>query len=745
MARKRTTSSKATGKAAAKKPAARKAAAKKPAASKAAAPRAAAKKTSAASPPPASPYGGGGGQGISIPPYFKPTPYLNSNSTFFPTSEEIGPDEMRITFMGSCPFPPKRDQAATCICVELGNGDRFFFDFGPGSLRNILAAQVPLQTINDIFFTHLHVDHYGELPYLFCFAPWAGRWTPLRVHGPSGRTKDEGIGHMIDGMKRMTHWHTKSFNASPIGDGYEVEVNEFDYTDDNGICYDKNGVTVRHWRRSHNMDGASAYRLDWNGLSFVWTGDGRPDTNTVEYAQGVDVFVTELQPDLGATMERKTGIPAAIYNSTIDLVHTDHYATGYMIDQVNPRIGMVTHMAFDRDLVSECLAGIRQHWQGLFCFGAPDGVVVNVTKDAVWTRDWAVSDSANMRSTRSFAPSEFRAMFGGEIPTSFRVPTPQYSKNDLLSAEIQATEIGGPVFTPADVQRHTIEDFSEAFGDLMTTDIPLSALIGAQQFGKAAGDVTHAIRTLTDGAQLLGYGLLGQVVPNAAQAEQAKAALTTITSMVREAAWRSDAVREGAQAAVQEALPALKDAKERHDFKAAAGSMVEVAGTLGAELQKPDVQQMTAQATGLFIDAVSSRLGAKDVQSGKASPTEALQGAAAMSAAMFAGIFGDKLKSRAVAGNVQEAVEGLQGFGGPLLSSGQVKPGIDQFLLIVGQMLQDPGKREALKGAVATLVQTAGTVGGSLQNGNAKEAVTSGAGLIIEGLGSKLQTANATS
>ena len=41
----------------------------------------------------------------------------------------------------------------------------------------------------------------------------------------------------------MTHWHTSSFNACPIGDGYEVEVNEFDHTDDNGICYDKDGVT----------------------------------------------------------------------------------------------------------------------------------------------------------------------------------------------------------------------------------------------------------------------------------------------------------------------------------------------------------------------------------------------------------------------------------------------------------------------------------------------------------------------
>ena len=134
--------------------------------------------------PPMNPYGGVGGGGITLPPYYKPTEDMGSGSTYYPTSEELGKDEMRITFVGSCPFPPRRNQAATCIMVELGNGKRFFFDFGPGCLRNILAMQVPLQMVNDIFLTHLHVDHYGELPYLFAFAPWAARWKPLRVHGP---------------------------------------------------------------------------------------------------------------------------------------------------------------------------------------------------------------------------------------------------------------------------------------------------------------------------------------------------------------------------------------------------------------------------------------------------------------------------------------------------------------------------------------------------------------------------------
>ena len=112
---------------------------------------------------PKNPYGGKPGGGISLPPYYKPTPYVVSRNNYFPGMEKVGKDEMRISFVGSCPYPPRRSQAGTCIMVELGNGDRFFFDFGPGCLRNIVAMQVPVQLVNDIFLSHLHVDHYHDL------------------------------------------------------------------------------------------------------------------------------------------------------------------------------------------------------------------------------------------------------------------------------------------------------------------------------------------------------------------------------------------------------------------------------------------------------------------------------------------------------------------------------------------------------------------------------------------------------
>ena len=400
---------------------------------------------------PSNPYGGGPSAGLTLPPYYRPTPSVNAPNNYFPTSETLGSDEMRISFLGSVPIPTTRHQAGTCIMVELGNGKRFFFDFGSGCMRNVFAMQVPIQMVNDIFLTHLHVDHYADLPYLYAFAPWMARWKPLRVHGPSGRTPKDGTRYMIEGMKMMTHWHTDSFNSMPIGDGYEVEVNEFDFRVDNGICYDKDGVTVRHWRRSHTKDGAVAYRLDWNGLSFVWTGDGLADKLTAQYAKGCDVFVTELQPDLGNLYAIKFGVPKVMLNTTIDVAHTTHYAAGHLIKEVNPRLAMATHLAYDESMIPEMVAGVRAHWDGLFQFGAPDVVVVNVTKDAIFTRKAALPEAA--MPVRPSASEALQLFDIGVTNPNVVFPTPRYTVHDLQEQYVRDQEFDPRVQYPPNVFR----------------------------------------------------------------------------------------------------------------------------------------------------------------------------------------------------------------------------------------------------------------------------------------------------
>ena len=412
---------------------------------------------------PKNPYGGRPAGGISLPPYFKPTPSVTgARANYFPLTETLGPDEMRVSFVGSNPWPPRLGQAATAIMVELGNGNRFFFDFGSGCLHNIVAMQVPAQLINDIFITHLHVDHYADIPYLYPFRAWSGGYAPLRIHGPSGRTPELGTKAMIAGMKDMLRWHLEAFDMFPIGQGYEIEVNEFDWKDENGICYDKDGVTVRHWRRSHAKDGASAYRLDWNGLSFVWTGDGRPDKLTTKYAKGCDIFVTESGgADLAALNFLKYGLPPTLYNFTIDTHHTTHYAVGKMIAEVNPRIGMVTHFQDDEDVIAETIAGVRTHWNGLFQLGV-DVAVVNITKDAVWYRKAVLPDkSGAVPPMRELMQMAKRA--GKELPKEFVFPEPRRTREEQQEQATRDNEIDPKEYTPPDVQREQIMSWPKGY------------------------------------------------------------------------------------------------------------------------------------------------------------------------------------------------------------------------------------------------------------------------------------------
>ena len=258
----------------------------------------------------------------------------------------------------------------------------------------------------------------------------------------------------------MAHWHIDSFNSSPIGDGYEVEVNEFDFRDDNGICYDQDGVTIRHWRRSHTKDGASAYRLDWNGLSFVWTGDGRPDELTAEFAKDVDVFVTEVQPDMAHLQELKMGIPEVIVNNTIDTAHTVHYAVGYLTKQVNPRLAMVTHTAYDE----ACCPRLSPASGPL---GRP--VPVRRSRRHRRQRDQGRHLDPQLGAVRGGQPGAAEPSDAEDLfdlgPTHLNVdfPDPSAHVMDVQEEFVRDKEIDPDLYYPQDVKRDLVRVFPNGF------------------------------------------------------------------------------------------------------------------------------------------------------------------------------------------------------------------------------------------------------------------------------------------
>jgi len=105
--------------------------------------------------------------------------------------------------------------------------------------------------------------------------------------------------------------------------------------------------------------------------------------NDIQYVKGCDVFVTEQQPELVEISSGVQGVPPFLARYTIDTHHTPGYAAGYVANLVQPRLFMTTHMPFDLYLNEEAVAETREHWSGPFHFGAPDGIVVNVTKEQI--------------------------------------------------------------------------------------------------------------------------------------------------------------------------------------------------------------------------------------------------------------------------------------------------------------------------------------------------------------------------
>ena len=91
--------------------------------------------------------------------------------TYFPSTEKLGPDEMRVVSCGTGMPMPRKSQAATSWLVELGNGEKFIFDIGSESAANVGSLNIPYDFLDKIFLTHLHSDHAGDLANL-----WIGGW-----------------------------------------------------------------------------------------------------------------------------------------------------------------------------------------------------------------------------------------------------------------------------------------------------------------------------------------------------------------------------------------------------------------------------------------------------------------------------------------------------------------------------------------------------------------------------------------
>jgi ribonuclease Z len=65
---------------------------------------------------------------FSPPPESSPVKALSEREVYYPGTEDLASDEMRVVALGTGMPNARPKQAAACWLVELGNGDKFLFD-----------------------------------------------------------------------------------------------------------------------------------------------------------------------------------------------------------------------------------------------------------------------------------------------------------------------------------------------------------------------------------------------------------------------------------------------------------------------------------------------------------------------------------------------------------------------------------------------------------------------------------------
>lgn len=327
---------------------------------------------------------------------------------YYPNTEELASDEMRITALGTGRPFPRRSQANASWLIELGNGDKFMFDFGFGSQGNFTALEIPYNDITAYFATHLHCDHVGEFAQVWV-ASWAGgRLKPLVVYGPSGSEPKYGFRHFAERQMESYAWDTDTRVGYLPAIGAQVEIHEFDFAR-TGPIYEANGVTITSFPAVHIFDGPVSLRLDWNGLSFVYSGDTTPSHFFAENAKGADVVVHETF-NTTEQLQARSGYDAKSARGIGTIVHSDPVEAGQVLEMTSPRLAVAYHFFNDFDTAREMEAAIRTHYSGELAL-ATDFMVINVTAEDIVVRMAVVSEHAwpNKARHAGFGEAERRA------------------------------------------------------------------------------------------------------------------------------------------------------------------------------------------------------------------------------------------------------------------------------------------------------------------------------------------------
>ncbi len=309
---------------------------------------------------------------------------------YVPGTEDLAEDEIRLTFLGTgMPFPT-RNQGAAGMLIEFGNGDIMMLDVGSGTVANFNSMKISPAYLTKFFITHLHTDHQGDLDMFWAQGIPFGRVLPMQVWGPTGDGHALGTQSFVDGMLAANYWDLKSREGGVPTSGAEVITHESDW-ETTQVVYEENGITVTQFPAIHAMAGAISYRIDWNGMSIVYSGDTKINNFMVEQGQNVDLLIHEaFMP--AEILSEQTGMALENAMIVVNEYHTPPKAAGVVFELTQPKMAVMYHVWVTEETVPLLFDDLRIPYLGPVTL-AQDFTVFNLTPDSIVVRQALVDDA----------------------------------------------------------------------------------------------------------------------------------------------------------------------------------------------------------------------------------------------------------------------------------------------------------------------------------------------------------------
>jgi ribonuclease Z len=228
---------------------------------------------------------------------------------------------LSVKFLGTSASRPTVERNVSSLAIHRG-GETLLFDCGEGTQRQMMRYGISF-SVSDIFFTHVHADHFLGIIGLIRTMALQGRTEPMRMYGPprSERLIRQAITLGSDKQHFPITYTEVEPNTPLQRDGYSIVPYPVEHAASTSVGYALieeqrlgrfNPDRARElgipegplWGRIHKgesitLDNGQVITPDMlvgpsrTGRKIVLTGDCRPCQSTVDIAANADLLIHE--------------------------------------------------------------------------------------------------------------------------------------------------------------------------------------------------------------------------------------------------------------------------------------------------------------------------------------------------------------------------------------------------------------------------------------------------------------------